>query len=151
MRRQVERVLAGLRVTRTAEGSSTKPSGSALSRSFVSNAKKLIGVGIAVLLLSQVVAQITTIPTGYFVITSLTLSAGNNLHFRVFGFPGTISQCNNANWGYINEDDSGAQAKISALMLAYSLKKQVNLSLQPVDYGTTGIQYCRIADFTIKD
>ncbi len=71
--------------------------------------------------------------TGWFKITELFISHGNNLHFRVFGMGNTLP-CATNDWAYIDENDSGAIPKIATMNTAYAGKKNVRLIVEPKNY-----------------
>lgn len=80
--------------------------------------------------------------TGYFKPAGPYVSSGNNFYFRVSGIPASANCVQN--WAYINEDDSGAKAKIATMLMAYSMGKTVSLM---VDEGLGG--YCRILELVV--
>lgn len=88
-----------------------------------------------------------------FKIKAIFLSGANNYHFRVISNnPGTWLCHNgpiNDPWAFVNENDSGAKTKISALLAAYSMGKTVSLITEGVADGAA--TYCRIVEFYIYD
>jgi hypothetical protein len=88
--------------------------------------------------------------TEWFKINGLFVSSATNLHFRVSGTL-TMDNCpNGASWAYIDENDSGAKGKMSALLSAYASGKDVSLFVVPKDYYGNGSKYCHILELRIK-
>lgn len=87
-----------------------------------------------------------------FKISSIFVSSASNYHFRVESNTGNW-HCNNGPkspaWSYVNETDSGAKGKISALLAAYASGKSVTLVTEGVIAGAN--TYCRILEFKIHD
>ncbi len=88
-------------------------------------------------------------PTGWFKISEIYVSSANNMHFRVVGLPAGACP-NGSNWAYVDEADTGAKGKISALLSAYVAGKNVHLWIETKDYYSNGQVYCQIAEFSIK-
>lgn len=89
---------------------------------------------------------------GPFKINAIYMSNATNYHFRIYsstpswhcsGGP-TVGGA----WSFINEDDSGAEAKIKTLQLAYAMGKTVQLYTQGV-VGPNGQTLCRVVEFSI--
>lgn len=88
---------------------------------------------------------------GPFKINAIYMSNATNYHFRIYSStPSWHCSGGPANpaWSFINEDDSGAEAKIKTLQLAYAMGKTVQLYTQGVAHPS-GQTYCRIVEFII--
>jgi len=87
-----------------------------------------------------------------FKISSIFVSSASNYHFRVESNTGNW-HCSNGPklpaWSYVNEADSGAKGKISALLAAYASGKSVTLVTEGVAAGAN--TYCRILEFKVHD
>ena len=87
-----------------------------------------------------------------FKISSIYVSSASNYHFRVESSTGNW-HCNNGPkspaWSYVNEPDSGAKGKMSALLAAYASGKSVALVTEGVTVGAN--TYCRIVEFRVHD
>jgi hypothetical protein len=87
--------------------------------------------------------------TGTFTISDLHLAAGNNMNVRIQGMP-TMTYCASATYfAYVDPADTGASAKIAALITAFVAGKAVNLFVQPTDYYSNGSSYCHIIEFDV--
>jgi len=84
-------------------------------------------------------AQTTTAP---FKISTIAVHQPGNLPFRVYGMP-TVPGCT-ANFAYVDEDDTTANAKISTLLTAFSAGKSIYLLVLPVTHPNDGKTYCQI-------
>ena len=80
-----------------------------------------------------------------FVIDHIYVSGGNNYYLRVFSATTTPHCTGGPAWSYVNENDSGAKAKIASLLMAYSLGKTVSLFT-----GNDGSGYCQIYEFSVQ-
>jgi hypothetical protein len=101
------------------------------------------------LFLSAPAAAQSLIYTAPFPITSFFVSAGTNMYARVLGMP-AISACGGSpTMAYVGETDSGAKAKIAALMAAFYGGKQVKLALEAVNFYGNGTMFCRIAELEV--
>ncbi|GLS24804.1 hypothetical protein [Marinibactrum halimedae] len=88
--------------------------------------------------------------TGWFKISQLFVSNANNYHFRIYGMP-RMDYCSaSPDWAYLNENTSGSEGKMSVLLSAYAMGKQVNLRVEDKDGGNGTIR-CHIVEFFVKD
>ena len=88
--------------------------------------------------------------TGAFKITAISFSGADNMHVRVSGMQ-PMSYCpGSTGFAYVNEGDSGAKAKIAALIAAHAAGQTVSLAVEPALYGN-GQLYCHILDFTVTN
>jgi hypothetical protein len=93
-------------------------------------------------------AHAETHGTAEFQITRMAYSDADNLHVRVWGMQ-PMSYCpGNQNFAYVNEGDSGAKAKIAALIAAHAAGRAISLVVEPTVF-TNGQLYCHILDFTV--
>ncbi len=69
---------------------------------------------------------------------------------RVSGMGNTLP-CAANDWAYIDENDSGAQAKIASITTAYAAKKNVRLIVEPKNYYGNGTTFCNVLEVNIRD
>ena len=89
---------------------------------------------------SLVSSQETSAP---FKITHISVHNSGNMPFRAYGMP-AMSSCPGSNFGYIAENDTTSNAKISTLLAAFSAQKFVTLAVAPVNFFGNGTNYCQI-------
>ena len=53
------------------------------------------------------------------------------------------------NFAYVDPADTGASAKIAALIAAFAAGKTVNLFVEPTDYYSNGSSFCHIIEFDV--
>lgn len=83
-----------------------------------------------------------------FTIATIFVSGSGNFHFRVFSNTPSQALCTGgpvySAWAYVEDTDSGANTKITALLLAYTLGKTIQIWTENV------VGFCHIMEFTTQ-